>query len=247
MSESLDCKVLDEFDPVEDLGYWDVEPKSIRLNCSEEDVSFPLMVYGVRRDEVTYRVVNSQIASVGAGGELTLGTVRGVTMIIVTRKDDPCEVRYVQVAVECPCDEPPPGCETAYQTGGEPLGDEEPILGAPAPEAAPQTGPPTPAAPGDECDGAAALTMIVSGFTGELASHNGAYALVRVGPRVWIDGSRTLQVRGSGGSWRVEIGIGTGRYAEDGSPNLTCSGGHPVGAGTLTTPSPRRTGYYTIS
>jgi hypothetical protein len=243
MSEPIDCNGLDQFDPVHDLGYWDVEPKNVRVNCSENDVSFPLMVYGVRRDEVTYQVVNPQIAGVSPTGELTLGTVRGVTMVVITRKDDPCEVRYVQVAVECPCDEPV-GCQRTYQTGGETLDQdvESPSLMSVSPAGSSDLQ--DAADPRDDCDGGATLSLVVSGFQGNLSELNGVHVLARAAPRVWVDGSRSMQVRGTTSGWRVEVGIGTDRFAWDTSANFECAGGHPVGSGTLTASS--QTGQYTI-
>ena len=252
MSENVNCKDLNEFDPASDLGYWDVEPKSFRVNCSETDVTLPLMVYGLRRDEVTYRVVNPQIASASSTGELTLGSVRGVTLIVVTRKDDPCDVRYVQAEVTCPCDQPLNGCRVSYQTGGEPPGGGNGLPAPPSPSPSPEDSPPqgddSPLPPaGEDCDGGESVTLIVSGFTGDLAARNGAFLLVRAGPRVWVDATQTVQVRGTSKGWRIEAGIGTDVLVHDPSPSFRCSQGHPVGSGALTTPAGGQSGRYTLS
>ena len=63
----LDCQGLDNLD----LGYWDVMPKEVRVNCSRTPITFPLTVYGVNRADLDYRVLNPEIASVNACGEVT--------------------------------------------------------------------------------------------------------------------------------------------------------------------------------
>jgi len=88
--------------------------------------------------------------------------------------------------------------------------------------------------------------MIVSGFSAGFASLNGAHVLARAGTRVWVDATSTMQVRGTADGWRVEVGIGTSRFAQDTTPQLNCSGDHPVGSGTLVAPTTRQTGQYTI-
>ena len=91
-------------------------------------------------------------------------------MILAWRKDDPCDVRYVQVEVECPCDEYLPG-------GGYPYDGVEGQLWDPV----------------EGCDGAASLSMLVSGFSGACVGLNGAYGLVRAAPYVWTIGGVTLK------------------------------------------------------
>jgi len=222
---TVDCQNLDNLPAVLD-DYWDVMPKSIRVNCSLEDITFPLTVYGVERDQLEYRVLNQDIASVSSTGEVTLGTVRGVTMIAVQRKGDPCNLRYIQVSVECPCDEYLPGARGA---GG---GD------------ASQPGASTPAG---DCDGAESMTMIVSGFHGACLGLNGAYLLRRAASHVWVDAARTVQVRRYADRWRVEVGTGTEAFAEDYPAPLSCRGDHPAGSGTLLSAGCRESGQYTIA
>ena len=216
----IDCQALDNLD----LDFWDVMPKSIRVNCSLEDITFPLTIYGVERDAVEYRVLNPGLASVNEAGEVTLGQVRGVTMILVQRKNDPCDIRYVQVSVECPCDEYLPG--GTYPQGGIPGSQGGSVEG---------------------CDGAESFTMLVSGFGGACAVLNGAYLLVRAAPYVWVDASGTVQVRRYADRWRVEVGIGTQFIAEDYPAYLVCAGDHPSGSGTLVSAGCGQTGLYTIS
>ena len=221
----LDCQGLDNLD----LDYWDVMPKSIRVNCARYDITFPLTVYGVDRNALDYRVLNPEIASVNASGEVTLGPVRGVTMILAWKKGDLCDIRYVQVSVECPCDEYLPG---GYQSGGGSSNDGADSNCSDCLE---------------NCDGAETLTMIVSGFTGACPGHNGTYVLTRAAPCVWVDASGTAQVRCYVGQWRVEVGIGTPGFAEDYPAALVCSGDHPTGSGTLVSSACGQTGHYTIS
>ena len=223
---TFDCQAQDNIN----LDYWDVMPKSITVNCTLEDVTFPLMVYGVPRDAVAYRVINQAIASVSADGEVTLGTVRGTTMILAWRKDDPCDVKYIQVTVECPCDEYLPG-------GGTPRGS----VGGSPPQGGSSPGPP------EDCDGAESLTMIVSGFTGACAALNGTFVLVRSGSHVWVDAAGGMQVRRSTDRWRAEAGVGTPMFAEDYPAPLTCAGDHPTGSGNLVSAGCGQTGHYTIA
>jgi len=222
---TFDCQAQDNID----LDYWDVMPKSITVNCTLEDVTFPLMIYGVPRDAVAYRVINQAIASVSADGEVTLGTVRGTTMILAWRKDDPCDVKYIQVSVVCPCDEYLPGGTRGGQAGMSPPS-------SPAPQGSPE-----------ECDGAESLTMIVSGFAGACAGLNGTHVLVRSGSHVWVDAAGGMQVRRSTDRWRVEAGVGTPVFAEDYPAPLTCAGDHPTGSGNLVSAGCGQTGHYTIA
>lgn len=215
----IDCQALDNLD----LDFWDVMPKSIRVNCSLEDITFPLTIYGVARDAVEYRVLNPGLASVNEAGEVTLGQVRGVTMVLVSRKEDPCDIRYAQVSVECPCDEYLPG--GTYPQGGNSQGSSDSVEG---------------------CDGAESFTMLVSGFSGACAGLNGAYVLVRAAPYVWVDASGTAQVRRYADRWRVEVGIGTEAFAEDYPAPLSCAGDHPAGSGTLVSGGCRESGHYTV-
>ena len=220
---TLDCENLNGVPSIL-ATYWDVMPKSIRVNCSLTDITFPLTVYGVDRNTLDYRVLNPTIASVNESGEVTLGRVRGVTMILAWKKGDLCDIRYVQVSVECPCDE--------YLPGGTRIGDGSLPSGS---------------VPAEDCDGAEALTLIVSGFTGACASLNGTYVLVRAAPQVWVDGSGAAQVRRYADHWRVEAGIGTAAFAEDYPAALTCAGDHPTGSGDLVSVGCGQTGHYTIA
>jgi hypothetical protein len=225
----LDCQALDNLGST--LDYWDVMPKSIRVNCSLEDITFPLTVYGADRNALEYRVLNRGLASVNGSGEVTLGTVRGVTMILAWRKGDPCDIRYVQVSVECPCDEYVPGGSSPLRAGGGQDGGDSPPGGDP---------------PAD-CDGAQTFTMIVSGFMGACAGHNGTYILGRVAPQVWVDAAGKVQVRRYADRWRVEVGIGTQTLAEDYPAALVCADDHPIGSGSLASAACGQTGRYTIS
>ena len=216
----IDCEALDNLD----LDFWDVMPKSIRVNCSVEPITFPLTVYGVERGAMAYRVLNPTIASVNQAGEVTLGQVRGVTMILAWRNGDLCDIRYIQVDVECPCDEYLPGGSYPYDGGGGLSWD-----------------------PVEGCDGAASFTLLVSGFTGACTGLNGAYVLRRAAPYVWLDASGTVQVRSYADRWRVEVGIGTASLAEDYPAYLSCAGDHPAGSGTLVSQGCGQTGLYTIS
>lgn len=219
----LDCENLNGLPALLDR-YWDVMPKSIRVNCSLEEITFPLTVYGADRNALEYRVLNPPIASVNGSGEVTLGRVRGVTMILAWKKGDPCDIRYVQVSVECPCDEYLPGS-----------------LGTTGVRRKPEGGGP------EECDGAETITMIVSGFNGDCAGLNGSYVLVRAAPQVWVDGSGSVQVRRYAGHWRVEAGIGTPAFAEDYPAPLACAGDHPTGSGDIASAGCGQTGHYSIA
>ncbi|HPD17896.1 MAG TPA: hypothetical protein PLE19_23405 [Planctomycetota bacterium] len=221
---TLDCQTLDNLN----LDYWDVMPKSVRVNCSRTLITFPLTVYGADRNQMEYRVLNIGLASVNSSGEVTLGTVRGVTMILAWRKGDPCDVRYVQVSVECPCDE--------YLSGGGGGGTPPP------PDDDEDEEPPVPV-----CDGAETITMIVSGLTGVCARHNGTYVLGRTQPEMWVDATGKVDVRRLGENWVVEVGLGTPWPAQDYPAALECAGDHPVGSGTLRSGVCGETGRYTLS
>lgn len=237
--ELLDCQGLDTLD----LDYWDVMPKSARVNCSREDITFPLTVYGVERGSLEYRVLNGEIASVNEAGEVTLGRVRGVTMLLAWRKSEPCDLRYVQLEVECPCDEflPTGGCFSYTQTG---CPWSETGCGAYY-----QTGDWPDADCSDcarDCDGAPSLTLIVSGFTGMAQGNNGTYVLERVGVCDWRSSDGTARVWCHAGRWRVEVALGDVAYAVEEPAALLCAGDRPTGSGTLFCPAFGETGYYSI-
>lgn len=219
----LDCENLNGLPTLLDR-YWDVMPKSIRVNCSLDEITFPLTVYGVERTALEYRALNPTVATVSPAGEVTLGRVRGVTMILAWKKGDLCDVRYIQVTVECPCDEYLPGSLGAAGRRSAPRGD-----GA------------------ETCDGAESLTMIVSGFDGACAGLNGSYVLVRAAPEVWVDAAGSAQVRRYADHWRVEVGIGTAAFAEDYPAPLWCAGDHPVGSGALLSSECPVAGHYTLA
>jgi len=111
----MNCQTLDNLD----LGYWDISPMVVRVHCEEEAISFPLTAYGKRKTDLGYRVLNPRIAQVTPSGNVSLGPVAGVTMILVWPLDEPCDIKYIQVEVVCEDALACGACETSCQTGCE--------------------------------------------------------------------------------------------------------------------------------
>lgn len=84
---------------VDQVQYWDVFPKSIKVSRSDIPVTIPLSVRGAPRGTVEFESASPGIASVDEAGQVTLGGLAGATQIIAYESADRESVRYVQVDV----------------------------------------------------------------------------------------------------------------------------------------------------
>ncbi len=81
------------------VQYWDVFPKSIKVSHGSLNTNVPLSVRGNPRGIVCFDVSNLAIATVSETGVISLGYNVGATVIAVYDSDDRTSVRYVQVEV----------------------------------------------------------------------------------------------------------------------------------------------------
>lgn len=85
----------------------------------------------------------------------------------------------------------------------------------------------------ENCDGAATIELVISGFTGACAGLNGTYTLAYQSACYWRESSSWTLVQCVNGVW--EVATGNPNFgASNQSAVLNCAGDHPTGAGTLT-------------
>lgn len=84
---------------VDQVQYWDVFPKSIRVSHGSLNMSVPLSVRGNPRGSVCFDSANWAIATVSEAGIVSLGYNVGATIISAYDSEDRTSVRYVQVEV----------------------------------------------------------------------------------------------------------------------------------------------------
>ncbi len=84
---------------VDQVQYWDVFPKTIKVSHGSLNVSVPLSVRGNPRGRVIFDVSNMAIATVSEEGVVSLGYNVGATVISCYDSEERTSVRYVQVEV----------------------------------------------------------------------------------------------------------------------------------------------------
>ncbi len=84
---------------MDQVQYWDVFPKSIRVSHGSLNMTVPLSVRGNPRGQVRFDVSNMAIATVSEDGLVSLGYNVGATIIAAYDSEDRSSVRYVQVEV----------------------------------------------------------------------------------------------------------------------------------------------------
>ena len=84
---------------MDQVQYWDVFPKSIKVSQSDIPVTVPLSVRGAPRGAVEFESASPGIASVDEVGRVTLGGLAGATQIMAYESADRQSVRYVQIDV----------------------------------------------------------------------------------------------------------------------------------------------------
>ena len=84
---------------VDQVQYWDVFPKTIKVSHGSLNMSVPLSVRGNPRGNVCFDVSNMAIATVSETGIVSLGYNVGATIIAAYDSEDRTSVRYVQVEV----------------------------------------------------------------------------------------------------------------------------------------------------
>jgi hypothetical protein len=84
---------------VDQVQYWDVFPKVIKVSQDSTDVIVPLSIRGSTVGEPVFESLQPWIAEVGSNGRVTLGRTAGSTMILVYDSEAKTSIRYVQVEV----------------------------------------------------------------------------------------------------------------------------------------------------
>jgi mannose/fructose/N-acetylgalactosamine-specific phosphotransferase system component IID len=84
---------------LDQVQYWDVFPKSIKVSHGSLNMKVPLSIRGNPRGNVCFDVSNMAIATVSETGLVSLGYNVGATIITAYDTDDRTSVRYVQVEV----------------------------------------------------------------------------------------------------------------------------------------------------
>lgn len=84
---------------VDQVQYWDVFPKTIKVSHGSLNMSVPLSVRGNPRGNMCFDSSNWAIATVSESGIVSLGYNVGATIISAYDSEDRTSVRYVQVEV----------------------------------------------------------------------------------------------------------------------------------------------------
>lgn len=84
---------------VDQVQYWDVFPKTIKVSHGSLNMSVPLSIRGNPRGRVIFDVSNMAIATVSEDGVVSLGYNVGATVIAAYDSEERTSVRYVQVEV----------------------------------------------------------------------------------------------------------------------------------------------------
>ena len=84
---------------VDQVQYWDVFPKTIKVSHGSLNMSVPLSIRGNPRGRVIFDVSNMAIATVSEDGGVSLGYNVGATVIAAYDSEERTSVRYVQVEV----------------------------------------------------------------------------------------------------------------------------------------------------
>ncbi len=80
---------------VDQVQYWDVFPKSIKVSKSPLGTVVPLSVRGIPRGTVQFESVDGIVATVDANGLVNLGLNVGSTVIVAYDSEDKTSARYV--------------------------------------------------------------------------------------------------------------------------------------------------------
>ena len=80
---------------VDQVQYWDVFPKSIKVSKSPLGTVVPLSVRGIPRGAVQFESVDGIVATVDAHGLVNLGLNVGSTVIVAYDSEDRTSARYV--------------------------------------------------------------------------------------------------------------------------------------------------------
>ncbi len=84
---------------MDQVQYWDVFPKTIKVSHGSLNMSVPLSIRGNPRGRVIFDVSNMAIATVSEDGVVSLGYNVGATVIAAYDSEERTSVRYVQVEV----------------------------------------------------------------------------------------------------------------------------------------------------
>jgi len=84
---------------LDQVQYWDVFPKTIKVSHGSLNMNVPLSVRGNPRGRVIFDVSNMAIATVSEDGVVSLGYNVGATVIAAYDSEERTSVRYVQVEV----------------------------------------------------------------------------------------------------------------------------------------------------
>lgn len=84
---------------MDQVQYWDVFPKSMRVSRADAPISIPLTVRGNPRGTVQFESNDPAFASVSPEGVATFGATLGACEIVAYDSENKDSVRYVRVEV----------------------------------------------------------------------------------------------------------------------------------------------------
>ena len=84
---------------MDQVQYWDVFPKSMRVSKSDAPIDVPLTARGNPRGTVQFESNDPVFASVSPEGVVTMGATLGACEIVAYDSENKDSVRYVRVEV----------------------------------------------------------------------------------------------------------------------------------------------------